>query len=67
MNTYICEYIEKDSNPIYTAPRKIAVRAMSKVAAKSIVRALLRQHGYIVLLKDINVLYIDNIQKPVNK
>ena len=66
MNTYICEYIVKDSNP-YTAPRKIAVRAMSKAAAKSIVRALLRQYGYVVLLKNIHVMYIDNSQKPVNK
>lgn len=67
MNTYICLYIVQDSRYTYLAPQQIAVRATSKVAAKSIVRALLRQHGYGVLLKNINVLYIDNGQKPVNK
>ena len=66
MNTYICSYVVQDSRYTYTAPREIAVRATSKAAAKSIVRALLRQHGYGVLLKNINVLYIDNGKKPVN-
>ena len=67
MNTYICSYIVQDSRYTYTTPRQIAVRATSKVAAKSIVRSLLRQHGYGVLLKNINVLYIDNAKTPVNK
>lgn len=61
MNNNICEYINEDD-----MPRKICIRACSKVQAKSLVRAISRKYGYRVLLKNINVLYIDNNAKPVN-
>lgn len=61
MNNYICEYVCEEHL------RKICVRAYSKIQAKTIVRQLIRKHGYKVYLKDINPLYIDNSQKAVNE
>lgn len=61
MNNYICEYLCEEHL------RKICVRAYSTESAKRTVRAVLRQHGHKVFLKDIKVLYINNEFTPVNK
>lgn len=61
MNNYVCEYINNDG-----VVREMCVKACSKIQARSMVRAITRKFGYPVLLKNINVLYIDNNRKPVN-
>lgn len=61
MNNYICEYINGDD-----VIRTMCVRACSKIQARSMVRAITRRFGYTVLLKNINVLYIDNSKTPIN-
>lgn len=60
MNKYVCEYVCENNT------RTICVKAYSKVQAKSIVRQIIRTNGYMVLLKDIKPLYIDNSRKAVN-
>ena len=61
MNKYVCEYVCENNL------RTMCVKAYSKVQAKTIVRRIVRQHGYKVLLKDINPMYIDNARKAVNE
>ncbi len=61
MNNYVCEYINNDG-----VTREMCVKAHSKIQARSLVRTITHKFGYPVLLKNINVLYIDNSRKPVN-
>lgn len=60
MNIYVCEF--KIDGYVMTQ----GIKAMTKAQAKTICRYILRQRGYKVILKDINVLYIDNSRKPMN-
>lgn len=61
MNNYICNYIDHVGDICV-----MCVRACSKIQARSIVRAITRKNGYPVLLKNINVVYIDNSKTPIN-
>lgn len=61
MNNYVCEYINNDG-----AIREMCVKACNKNQARSTVHTIVRNFGYPILLKNINVLYIDNNRKPVN-
>lgn len=60
MNVYVCEF--RIDGYVMTQ----GIKAMTKVQAKSICRYILRQKGYKILLRDINVLYIDNNRIPMN-
>jgi hypothetical protein len=61
MNVYVCEVRINATESMV-----VSIKAMTKVQAKTICRYTLRQRGYKVILKDINVMYIDNGRTPMN-
>lgn len=62
MDVYVFEFI----NP-YMDGFIIPVKAQSEIQAKTICRNLLIQRGYMVTLKDLHFMYIDNTKNPVNE
>ena len=61
MNIYVCEV---RINAVESMV--VSIKAMTKVQAKTICRYVLRQRGYKIILKDINVMYIDNNRPSMN-
>ena len=61
MNVYVCEV---RINAVESMV--VGIKAMTKVQAKSICRDTLRRRGYNIVLKDINVMYIDNNRPSIN-
>lgn len=61
MNVYACEVRINACESMV-----VSIKAMTKMQAKTICRCTLRQRGYNIILKDINVMYIDNNKTPLN-
>ena len=62
MNVYVCEVRINACESMV-----VSIKAMTKMQAKTFCRYTLRMHGYNIILKDINVMYIDNNRTPMNK
>lgn len=62
MDVYVCEVRINDTESMV-----VSIKAMTKMQAKTICRYTLRMRGYNIILKDINVMYIDNNRPPMNK
>jgi len=61
MNVYVCKVRINATESIV-----VSIKAMTKTQAKTICRYTLRQRGYNIILKDINVMYIDNNRPSMN-